>query len=372
MSPVVGFKPIIEAHPTLETMKEDFDPKKHIVFTPPEQIFTMKDLGFPEDTGISPVAVSQPFQLFSKEAVQQMRAEIFHPKVMEECGFQSNIAASQMRGYAPKYAPFAYDAWTHPDTLAIISKIAGVELVPEMDYEIGHINFSVKSEKDTQKEREEIANQKRLFEEDEGIAGCPWEDDKPVVGWHEDSYPFVCVLMLSDCSEMVGGETALMTANGDVLKVRGPQMGCAAVLQGRYITHQALRALGGRERITSVTSFRPKNPHVRDDTVLTTVRPVSDLQELYYQFGEYRLELLEERVRAKLKDMQAKRRAGKKLDSKALKAFLKEQEEFLARMNDEIVPEDQVPRGHFKESVLPDVKVGDVGSAPSAKRTRIV
>jgi hypothetical protein len=123
-----------------------------------------------------------------------------------------------------RYAPFTYDAWHHPETLSIISKIAGVELVPEMDFEIGHINFSVKSEKDTQKEREEIESQKRLFEEDEGIAGCPWEDDKPVVGWHTDSYPFVCVLMLSDCTDMVGGETALCTGDGDILKVRGPQM----------------------------------------------------------------------------------------------------------------------------------------------------
>lgn len=123
-----------------------------------------------------------------------------------------------------RYAPFTYDAWHHPETLSIISKIAGVELVPEMDFEVGHINFSVKSEKDTQKEREEIESQKRLFEDDEGIAGCPWEDDKPVVGWHTDSYPFVCVLMLSDCTDMVGGETALCTGDGDVLKVRGPQM----------------------------------------------------------------------------------------------------------------------------------------------------
>lgn len=93
-----------------------------------------------------------------------------------------------------------------------------------MDFEVGHINFSVKSERDTQKERETIESQKRLFEEDEGISGCPWEDDKPIVGWHTDSYPFVCVLMLSDCTNMVGGETALCTGNGDILKVRGPQM----------------------------------------------------------------------------------------------------------------------------------------------------
>lgn len=123
-----------------------------------------------------------------------------------------------------RYAPFAYDAWTHPETLSILSKIAGVELVPEMNYEIGHINFSVKSEQQTRQERAEIENQKRFFAEDEGIAGCPWEDDKPVVGWHTDSYPFVCVLMLSDCTDMVGGETALRTGDGSVIKVRGPDM----------------------------------------------------------------------------------------------------------------------------------------------------
>lgn len=91
-----------------------------------------------------------------------------------------------------------------------------------MDYEIAHVNISVKTEEQTQDEIAKIHQQRQFFAEDEGIAGCPWEDDKPVVGWHTDSYPFVCVLMLSDCTNMVGGETALRTGNGDVLKVRGP------------------------------------------------------------------------------------------------------------------------------------------------------
>ena len=116
-----------------------------------------------------------------------------------------------------------YDTWKSPETLAIISKIAGVDLVTEMDFEIGHVNISVKSEK--QKAEELIAfAEKTSTEADEGIAGCPWEDDKPIVDWHTDSYPFVCVTMLSDCTTMIGGETALRTGNGNVLKVRGPQM----------------------------------------------------------------------------------------------------------------------------------------------------
>ena len=92
-----------------------------------------------------------------------------------------------------------------------------------MDYEIGHINISMKSEKRKQEELVALAEKSHL-DEDEAIAGCHWEDDKPIVDWHHDSYPFVCVTMLSDCSQMVGGETALKKGNGDILKVRGPEM----------------------------------------------------------------------------------------------------------------------------------------------------
>lgn len=92
-----------------------------------------------------------------------------------------------------------------------------------MDFEIGHINISVKSEEQKVEELQAFA-EKCSTEADEGISGCPWEDDKPIVDWHTDSYPFVCVTMLSDCKNMIGGETALRTGNGDILKVRGPGM----------------------------------------------------------------------------------------------------------------------------------------------------
>ena len=124
-----------------------------------------------------------------------------------------------------------YDTWKNPETLAIISKIAGVELVTEMDFEIAHINISVKSDKQKAEELEAFLD-RTLTEDDEGIAGCPWEDDKPIVDWHTDSYPFVCVTMLSDCTNMIGGETALRTGDGDVVKVRGPQMVCRTRTQG--------------------------------------------------------------------------------------------------------------------------------------------
>lgn len=101
--PKAAFRPIIkDVSAKRKADSGDFNPKQHIEFKPPPEIIMMRDLGFAEDTGVSPVAVSQPFQLFSQEAILQMRDEIMNPKVMEECKYQSNIAACQIRGYAPK------------------------------------------------------------------------------------------------------------------------------------------------------------------------------------------------------------------------------------------------------------------------------
>ena len=101
-----------------------------------------------------------------------------------------------------------------------------------------------------------------------------------------------------------------------------------------------------------VTSFRPRCPTVRDDTVLTTVRPVSNLEELYFQFSEYRLEILEERIRQQLKTMRDQKRASKKLDTPKLKKFLKEQQHFLDHMDKEIVDNASVKPGMIDESHL--------------------
>ena len=268
-----------------------FDPDRHLAFQDPPKILTIEDIGYSNNAGVSPVAVTQPSQLFSPEAIRIMRSEIAKPEVIRNHTFCSNIAANQLRGYARDYAPFTYAAWNHPETVAIISKLARIELVPWGDYEIAHINLCFKTEDQAEAELGTVHQHKRVYS-DEGIDMGPREDDA-IVSWHTDSYPFVCVLMLSNCDGMIGGETALRTASGDVIKVRGPTGGNAVVLQGRYITHQALRALGAKERITAVTSWRPRSPFVKDNSELRTVRPVSDLTELYYDFAEYRLEIME-------------------------------------------------------------------------------
>jgi hypothetical protein len=118
-----------------------------------------------------------------------------------------------------------------------------------------------------------------------------------------------------------------------------------------------------------VTSFRPKCPEIRDDTVLTTVRPVSDLNELYSQFAEYRLEILEERIRSQLKVLREAKTGVKKLPTDKLKYFLREQESFLAHMNKEIVLEDSVPLGEIDDSHLTTTSESKVDKRPK-KRVR--
>jgi hypothetical protein len=81
--------------------KVSFDPSQHLTFQDPDKIWTMEDIGHP-NVGVSPIAVSNPFPLFSKEAIMQMRDEILSDAVQQNCKYQSNLAASQLRGFAPK------------------------------------------------------------------------------------------------------------------------------------------------------------------------------------------------------------------------------------------------------------------------------
>jgi hypothetical protein len=108
-------------------------------------------------------------------------------------------------------------------------------------------------------------------------------------------------------------------------------------MQGRYIEHQALKAFGGRERISMVTSFRAKSPFVRDETVLTGVRGISPLSELYTQYTEYRLEILEERIRAKLKAERQREIANRPFNIPDIRSFLTEQKQFLESMLVELI-----------------------------------
>ena len=97
-----------------------------------------------------------------------------------------------------------------------------------------------------------------------------------------------------------------------------------------------------------VTSFRPKSPTIRDDTVLTTVRPISNLSDLYGQAIEYQLENAEARIRHMLKNVRDSMKAGA-TDVISIKSFLDFEIHTLSHLNSEIVEENLVQKGHLAE-----------------------
>ncbi|KAL4907803.1 hypothetical protein BDW74DRAFT_175585 [Aspergillus multicolor] len=314
------------------TQRRPFKPSEDLIYESPTKIHTMAELGL-EGAGISPNAISEPFPLFTEEATRQMRAEVFSEPVLQDCQYASSFCTNMVRGMGHVRAPFIYDVWKSPEVLSKVSAIAGIDLIPAFDYEIANINIAAKDDP-VESDATNI--------DGPGVAkpAEQEEDDAPAFAWHYDSFPFVCVTMLSDCTGMVGGETAIKLPSGDVKKVRGPAMGYAVVMQGRYIYHQALKALGGRERISMVTPFRPRDPLVRDETILVGVRGISNLGEMFPQYFEYRLDVLEERVRMQRKEERAREVAGKPFDVEKKRRWLEEQRGFIESMLAEMfVPE---------------------------------
>ncbi|KAF4448300.1 hypothetical protein F53441_8275 [Fusarium austroafricanum] len=292
---------------------EEFDAKKHVNFEVPKKTYTMKEWGY-ENQGVSPIAASDPFPLFTETAVKQVRRELLSEDVLKTCQYASTFTKNQIRGYTKEQAPFAHALWKSPEVQQAVSKVAGIDLVHAFEYEIGHTN---------------------LFfgdgENDKGNGG------NVGFSWHYDSFPFVCVTMLSDCTDMEGGETAVLKGDGEVLKVRGPTMGTAVILQGRYVKHAALKAIG-KERISFITAFRPKSPFVKDELVLTGSRPISDQSELVYDYCTYRADILETRFREHAKKLREQQAMGIKFNPDTVREFLQEQKEMLEATLLEMIP----------------------------------
>lgn len=289
-----------------EWKSTQFDPEKHLCYYAGNPLdhhkydttrrLTMEELGLTNKHQISPIGVSDAFPLFTDEAVAIMKLECLQKETFLKYARTSYNSTSGLdcviRGYVKLKdhvtSPFIYAAWKHPKTLDLISTMAGVELEVVMDYEIAHVNVGITPEN--------VAEQQRADAQAENAG-----DDIPaIVGWHYDSYPFVCVLMISDTTNMIGGETYLRMGNDEVAQVSGPQRGSAAVLQGRFIEHLAHKPLGASERITMVTSFRAKDPKLYDGSILSTVKPEinfgSMYDDFYSQWVQYRCDVLKSRL----------------------------------------------------------------------------
>ena len=97
-----SFAKYLASDNSTQAMGKLFKPESHLQYEEPSYIHTMEEIGYSAMSGVSPIAVSEPFRLFSEEAVNVMREEIFDKEVQEKYSYTSDIAPKQLRGYAPE------------------------------------------------------------------------------------------------------------------------------------------------------------------------------------------------------------------------------------------------------------------------------
>lgn len=313
--------------PKLHKLRKDidyenavFDPERHIIFKDDMfdsvKIHTLQDLGLDPPDKLSEFGIAEPFPFFSDEAIEIMRFEIFQKKTFETYARVANISTNALDvnigGYARHAAPFIHAAINHPETLRIMSKLAGVELKVLFDYETGHINFGIKGEE--QVEREKKMKPELQMKVTEFLDGKHDENVDAVVNWHFDSNPYTMVLMASDTEGMVGGETVVTLGDGTLAIAKNPTKGNVALIQAGVIRHMAMLPYCAPERITIVTALSPSDPLLPDPNVITTIKPSvlhrSRHNEFYPEWVDYRMKTLEARCRNTRERCMEKSRQG--------------------------------------------------------------
>lgn len=275
--------------------EEAFDPEVHLNYKPPTSLLTMKDLGLKCSAPCTPIAGSVPFPFLSEAGVRAYRRAIMRPQTLKSCTKPWGTGTFILRNLA-QHSKFVHDLWTHPETMKIVSEVAGVPLTIIMPTEIGHTNIqSPGCTVDELIKELEVEPRAKCSFMDEDMAHAQL-GASAVIPWHYDSYPYVAVLMLSDTTHMAGGETYIRKGDGSAAKIEGPSQGHCVILQGGQVEHLAARAFGTTERITTITSYRAAVAGINDNSYISNVRPYSDLPELYGQWTSYRLEKMKQEI----------------------------------------------------------------------------
>jgi len=298
-----------------------FDPSIHLApLEVPIEHIMMKELGY-EASIYSSVAATKPVPLFTPEAVRRIRAEIFDRETLSRHMYSDNISPCVVRGHCPDRARFTYNAITHPAVRNRMNEMAGIEITHVYEYEVGHVNIQLgprgwdglKAEPDRNSTEGALA---------------PAAEISPTLfqglNWHKDSYPFVQILMLSDIPDSSGGNTIVRKADGSHFICELPPIGHAMVLQGGLLAHAVSPTTATLERITMITSYRPSDPLLPDTCILTTVRSISDNNELMKQWVTYRIKILSQRAEKFVIDVQP----GSSISTMA--TFAAEQSAFLS------------------------------------------
>ena len=200
------------------------------------------------------LAYTAPFRVLSDEGVRAFRQVIEDNEMHAGC--VPSLVPKCLRGLGYR-SSFVRDLNYSQPLLDHLSHCSGIPIGPhDMAMNLSQINFGE-------------------------IGGGP------VNQWHMDSVPYVMVILLSDATDMVGGEL-LVARLGDprealqmvkagtidpshIDSVNYPGPGHAIFMQGSRIAHAVTPVTQARERrLTCINSYQSLNPFSRDATIYRT------------------------------------------------------------------------------------------------------
>jgi len=247
-----------------------FSAKEHLCLSGPKVTYALDEFGYdPLVDGLGPMGATEPFRLLSDAAVLQVNREL--SRVKDKTTYHAPPFAPNVQRGVVHHSKFIADLWKSSEVASLLSASAGIALKAHpMDYEIAHINVQ------------------------DAPADCTKEDRKPVFGWHRDSQPYVCIVMLSEpVEDAIGGETLVRTRSGEEIELTFPEAGYAYLLQGSLLEHCAMPAMNYMRK-TMITSFVPESPLEKDDTSLGLALQYSPKDELIAEYCRYRLDRIAE------------------------------------------------------------------------------
>ncbi|OAG41600.1 hypothetical protein AYO21_04064 [Fonsecaea monophora] len=309
----------------------DFDPAIHLAFQPPAQRHTFGEVGLPKPPhNVPDLCYTDPFPLFSAEGVRILRREMLSKPILDKYLKSWERAPAYVAGHE-KSAKFMLQAWQHPATQAAIDRAAGFPLRRLYKTgDIGMLNIQLGPEglAGVYKLTETPLPPQSPLELEKSVY-----DNVPIDSWHKDQVPVVCVVMLSDTSAMQGGETAIKTGDGSIVRVKSPTIGGAVIMQGGCTEHAALRATNVPERISMVTSYTYADPNMDDRySSLRSVDPANDDMALMINlFLKDKLTRLRGRIDLVLAGLAEKEKTGEMIQRDEVEQWIKDQTEFLRR-----------------------------------------
>jgi len=239
-----GF-PLLEREPV-------FDPARHLALERPEEIVTLRDLGYvPEEIAACPteLGITSCFRVLSDEGIACL-LEVARSLAPYIRGVER--ISRMVRGGA-YHSRFLRDLCLSPDVTQWISEICEAPMAPHsIPHQLGHLNYN------------------------------PLKLGENVDKWHVDTLRIDYVMFVTDPNAVEGGEFQYFRGTKHEVKAlhragqklpdertitpRLPGPGYAVLQQGNMVVHRATGLRRPAERITMVNGYVPGDPNVPDYT----------------------------------------------------------------------------------------------------------